>query len=141
MRARLPVRLLALDLDGTVLGPDLEIRPRVLAAVAAARAAGVAVVVATGRMYRSAAPVARALEVDGPVICLQGAYVRDVPGPDGAPGGVLYHRSMPSRVAAEAIAWAREHGLDPHVDVLDRLVMEMGDEGSPDYERDSGMGA
>lgn len=140
-RPALPVRMLALDLDGTLMGPDRVIRPRVRAAIAGALAAGVSVTLATGRMYRSAVPYAVALGIRVPIICYQGAYVREVPAPDGEPGRVLRHTTLSAPVAREAIAWARRRGFDPHVNLDDRLLMEVGDEGAEDYERLSGIGA
>jgi len=141
VKPRHPIRLLALDLDGTILGPDLVVTERVRAALAEVRDAGVEVVVATGRMYRSALRYAELLDLIGPLICYQGAYVRGRPQPDGSPGAVLFHRPMSGRVAREAISWSRAHGFDPHLNMDDRLVMEMGDEGAIDYERLSGIGA
>ena len=49
-----PIRLLALDIDGTLVGDDLVIGPRTRAAVGAAMARGVAVSLVTGRMVSSA---------------------------------------------------------------------------------------
>lgn len=135
------VRLLALDLDGTILGDDLRISVRTRTAIREAIARGVKVVLATGRMYRSALPYAESLGLSGPVICYQGAYVRERPGPGGAPGAILRHVTIPADAARDAIRWARENGLDPHVNADDRLLMEAGAEGAPDYERLSGIGA
>lgn len=136
-----PVRLLALDLDGTILGDDLRISARTRAAVDGALVRGVTVVLATGRMYRSALPYAVSLGLTGPLICYQGAYVRERPGVGAAPGAILRHVTMESAAARAAIRWSRENGLDPHVNRDDRLVMEVGDEDAPDYERLSGIGA
>ncbi len=140
-RAAFPVRLLALDLDGTLMGPDRVIRPRVRRAIAAAQDANVVVTIATGRMYRSASPFAQALGLTAPIICYQGAYVREVPVPGHTPGRPLLHRTLPEVVAREALRWAREHGFDPHVNVDDRLVMEAGATSAEDYEQLSGIGA
>ena len=83
-----PPRLLALDLDGTLLKPLHPIRPGVVAAVRAARARGVRATIVTGRMFVGALPYLRQLEIDGPVVCYQGAviaeaasgrFVREVP--------------------------------------------------------------
>ena len=140
-RSVFPVRLLALDLDGTLMGPDRVIRPRVRHAIAAAIDAGVVVTIATGRMYRSSLPFARTLGIAAPIVCYQGAYVREVPGSDGAAGRLLLHRTMPGVVAREAIRWSRAHGFDPHVNVDDRLVMEADPGSAADHERLSGVGA
>ncbi|MDP9393063.1 MAG: Cof-type HAD-IIB family hydrolase [Actinomycetota bacterium] len=57
-------RLVALDIDGTVLGPEETVAPAVLDAVRRARAAGAHVVLATGRALLGAQPVAAELELD-----------------------------------------------------------------------------
>jgi Cof subfamily protein (haloacid dehalogenase superfamily) len=140
-RRGLPIRLLASDLDGTLVDEDLVIRPRVAAAVAAALAQGVVVVIATGRMYRSTLRFARALDLRAPLICYQGAYIRELPDGDAAPAAPMRHVTLAADVARDAIHWARENGMDPHVNMDDRLVMERGDEGGADYERLSGIEA
>ena len=136
-----PIRLLATDLDGTLVGADLVIRPRVAAAVAAAQAQGVVVVIATGRMYRSTLRYARALQLRAPLICYQGAYIREMPNGDEPAAAPIRHVTLAAQVARQAIRWSRENGLDPHVNMDDRLVMERGDEGAADYERLSGIDA
>jgi hypothetical protein len=135
------IRLVVLDLDGTLLGPGLAISPRIVAAVQATTKRGIPVVIATGRMYRSALPFAQALGLTGPLICYQGAYIRQPPGAGGSPGEVLHHSPMRPAVARDAITWSRERGFDPHLNIDDHLVMEAGDEAAPDYERLAGVGA
>jgi hypothetical protein len=135
------VRLLALDLDGTIMAEGQPISERTRRAIRMARARGVRVVLASGRMYRSALPYVEALELDGPLICYQGAYIRERPAPDGTPGAILRHVTMPAAVARDAIRWTRAQGLDPHVNRDDRLLMETGDEETTDYERHDGIDA
>lgn len=134
------IRLLALDLDGTVLTPELGISQRIITAVAAAQARGVRVIVATGRMYRSTVRYARILDLPGPLICYQGGYIRELPAADGSPGALLLHRTMPVDAARAAVAWSREHGLDPHINIEDRLIIGRGPGEMPDYERLAGVG-
>ncbi len=98
------------------------------------------VVIATGRMYRSTARYAAMLDLPGPVICFQGAYIRELPRPDGSPGKLLLHRQMPAEAARAAVAWSREHGLDPHLNIGDRLIIGLGPEVTSDYERMAGVG-
>ncbi len=70
-------RLIAADLDGTLLDDTYRVMPELLAAVNAARARGTELAVATGRLYPSALPFARELNVTLPVIASNGAVVKD----------------------------------------------------------------
>ena len=130
------IRLVALDLDGTVVGDDLRIRPRTVAAVRAAVDAGMAVAIVTGRMTSSALPFARELGLRGPIVGMQGALIREMPAP-GRPGlgRLLYHRPLPAVVVREALAWCRAHGLEPHLNHLERMVVLAGDSRAAEYVR------
>lgn len=66
-------KLLAIDLDGTLLRRDGTIDPRDASAIRRARDAGVTVTLATGRLTTGTLPVARALELDVPLVCADGA--------------------------------------------------------------------
>lgn len=70
-------RVIALDLDGTLLDNQKRILPQSLAALAEARAAGIKVVVATGRHHVAIHPFYQALEIDTPAICCNGTYLYD----------------------------------------------------------------
>src|SRR5580704_13474888 len=75
------IRLIALDLDGTTLTSGREIHPRNLSAVRRATAAGITVVLASGRIRPSIAPFARQLGFpNGPFICSNGAHIVDADG-------------------------------------------------------------
>lgn len=69
-------RLLALDVDGTLLDSAGVLRPRVRQAVRAAADAGCAVAIATGRRYHAAVEIAAALGLDAPLILHNGAVVQ-----------------------------------------------------------------
>ncbi len=71
------MKLVALDLDGTLIGRDLLIRPRVLAAIEAMQERGITGCIITGRMYRAAVPYARQLHFTAPIVCYQGAAIVD----------------------------------------------------------------
>ena len=128
-RAVLPerVEMVALDLDGTCLDFQQQLHPRIEAAVREA-GARVPVVIATGRMYRSALPWARRLGVRAPLICYQGALVQAMPDPD--PGeGLAYGRlisteTLDAATAQLAIAVAREQGWHRQAYVDDNLFCE-----------------
>jgi Cof subfamily protein (haloacid dehalogenase superfamily) len=74
---RAAIRLAALDLDNTLVGTDLALRPRVKAAVAQALQRGVAVTIATGRGPGITARYAAELGLTAPLICFQGGLVYD----------------------------------------------------------------
>jgi hypothetical protein len=76
----LPFRLIALDLDGTLLDPQHRISPANAAAVAACMGRGAHVLIATGRMYASVRPYVHALGLHGPQITLNGATLADPAG-------------------------------------------------------------
>ncbi|MDA8236968.1 MAG: Cof-type HAD-IIB family hydrolase [Chloroflexi bacterium] len=129
-----PIRFVALDLDGTLVGDDLALRPRTVAAVRAAVERGVHVALVTGRMTSSALPFARALGLRAPLVGLQGALIREMPTPGSARlGRLLLHRPLAAEVAREVLAWCREAGLTPHVNHLERMVVPVGDARAADY--------
>jgi|SRR5215468_3734446 len=70
------IRGLAIDLDGTLLRGDEDVSERNRRAIAAARAAGMAVIIATAGWYQRAERVAALLGLDGPIIACSGAQVR-----------------------------------------------------------------
>lgn len=71
-------RLLALDIDGTLLARDGSLTPPTARAVARAAEAGIRPVLCTGRRYRTARPIADLLGLSGPIVCNSGALVKDL---------------------------------------------------------------
>lgn len=72
------VRMLGTDLDGTLLGPDLRVGARALAAIPRALAAGVELVYVTGRPPRWLRPVVEQTGHAGMAVCANGALVVDL---------------------------------------------------------------
>jgi len=71
-------RLLALDVDGTLLDPSGELRPTVRDTVMAVQQHGLQVVLCTGRRFRTARPLAQALQLNAPLVVHNGALVKDL---------------------------------------------------------------
>ena len=71
------IRLLVLDIDGTIAGISNEIREPVKQAVRAAQAKGIQVAIATGRMYCSALRFYHEIGSTLPLLAYQGAFVKD----------------------------------------------------------------
>jgi Cof subfamily protein (haloacid dehalogenase superfamily) len=119
--------VVATDFDRTLVWEDGRLHPRTIAALRAAEAAGLHVIVVTGRMVQS---VRRALEPAGlnePVICYQGAVVAD------GEGRWLRHVPIPLELAREAIAFLAPEGYDPNVYVGDELYVGRATAGSREY--------
>ncbi|MBV8301986.1 MAG: HAD hydrolase family protein [Candidatus Dormibacteraeota bacterium] len=100
---------LILDLDGTVLDSEVRLHHRVRDAVRDA-AQRLPVIVATGRMYRSALPWATEMHVTMPLVCYQGAMVREMPHRDGTPGATLMESGVSPAASLIALKLARRRG-------------------------------
>ena len=83
----LPIRLLAIDIDGTLLNPQFQISPVDLAALRAAHAAGVEIMLVTGRRHAFARPIAEELGFDLWLTSSNGAITRSM-------SGETFHRDM-----------------------------------------------
>jgi Cof subfamily protein (haloacid dehalogenase superfamily) len=70
-------RLLALDVDGTLVNSRDELTPATRDALARARQAGIGVVVATGRRYSRTLHLVEPLAIDVPLVTSSGALVKD----------------------------------------------------------------
>ena len=97
-----PVRLLGVDIDGTLLNPEFKISPGDLAALRRAQAAGVEVVLVTGRRHTFALPIAQQLGFDLWVISSNGAVTRSL-------AGETFHRDMlPAETCRRLVDTMRE---------------------------------
>ncbi|MGI6038072.1 MAG: Cof-type HAD-IIB family hydrolase [Limnochordia bacterium] len=112
------IRLVAIDMDDTLLTDELTIDPRCAAAIAKAREKGVLVTIATGRMYRSALPYAQQLQIDVPLVCYNGAMIRQVS------GKLLHHDPVPEDTVAQLIPFCAERNLTLQLYVEEELVVE-----------------
>ena len=101
-------RAVILDLDGTVLDHTPRLHPRVRDTVRRV-AQRVPVIIATGRMYRSALPWARDLGVVEPLVCYDGAMVRTMPAPGDDIGTVVQSLPLRREPAIHALRIARQH--------------------------------
>ena len=82
-----PIRLLGVDIDGTLLNPEFQISSVDLAALRRVHAEGVEVVVVTGRRHTFALPIVQQLGFDLWVISSNGAVTRSL-------AGETFHRDL-----------------------------------------------
>jgi hypothetical protein len=81
------IRLIAVDIDGTLLNPQFQISDADLAALRNARQQGIEVLLVTGRRHTFALPIAKQLGFDLWLICCNGAVTRSL-------AGETFHRDL-----------------------------------------------
>lgn len=116
------IRLAAFDLDGTLMGADQIVSPRVRQAIAEAQRREIVVTLATGRMFAATRAFAEDLGITAPLICYQGGWVQALT--DDEP----QHRiSLSQEIAQKTLALAQDQGwhtvlyADGHVYLREKL--------------------
>lgn len=113
------IRLVAIDLDDTLLRDDLTISPHTQDVLKRVREMGIAMTLATGRMFPAAKPYAEMLGFDIPLITYQGALVKNA-----FSGEVVYYRPLSEEVARRVIAFGRAKNVQVNYYLDDRLYVE-----------------
>ncbi len=110
------IALVALDLDGTLLGPNDSVSPANRRAIQATLELGVRVVLVTGRGVDFPEVLARELDLQLPIICAHGALTKDF-----VTGRILGHIPVPLQYARPMVEFAQRHRLDVGVYVGERF--------------------
>jgi Cof subfamily protein (haloacid dehalogenase superfamily) len=113
-------RLIALDLDGTLLDSSLKLSETNGEALRAAMAKGVQVVLATSRWYGLALRTAARLEIETPLICSNGAIVKRP-----KDGTELLHLYVDADLAREVVTLADDSGWEMYTTIGDATYMKM----------------
>jgi Cof subfamily protein (haloacid dehalogenase superfamily) len=103
-------KMIAIDLDDTLLNDELMISPGTVEAIQEAVKKGVVVTIATGRMFPAARPFAKQLGLNVPLITYQGALIKDV-----EEKHVMYERLVPPDISLRLVEIAKEKNL--HIQV------------------------
>jgi Cof subfamily protein (haloacid dehalogenase superfamily) len=123
--------LIALDLDGTLVGEDLIVAARTRRVLQCAMDQGCCVTIATGRGFPPALRFAQDLGLNAPLICYQGALIRDH-----RDGSIIYSETVPLDVAREVIVFSQARRFNvqaymeedrAYVDQVDELIARMAD--------------
>ncbi|MFM9331155.1 Cof-type HAD-IIB family hydrolase [Paenibacillus mesotrionivorans] len=99
-------KLIAVDLDDTLLNDQLDITEGTRSAIYAAMERGAVFTIATGRMFASARKIAAKLGLEVPLITYQGALVKHA-----SDGTVIYERNVPPEVVRYVFEYAAKNGL------------------------------
>jgi Cof subfamily protein (haloacid dehalogenase superfamily) len=106
------LRLLVLDIDGTIAGKSNDINPSVLSAIQAAQQKGIQVAIATGRMYRSALRFHQTVGSCLPLVAYQGAWIQD------PKAGTVHRRwSVPREQVSALLDYFEQKELKPLLSV------------------------
>lgn len=126
---------MAVDLDGTLLDPQNRITPRTAAAITAAVARGVRVAIVTGRMYISAAPYARQLNLlDTPLAAYNGALVKRFPA-----GELIAGHPVPEAIARSVLALCERQGYYVQAYWDDTCCVEKITDRTRQYDANAGI--
>ena len=123
-------RLLAVDLDGTLLRRDHRVDERDVAAIRELQAAGVTVTIATGRLHSGAVEAARTCGIAGPIACVEGSHILEVDGVR----QLARHAMTPADTARLREAFAA-HGLASFVFEADGIHHDRAGEPFAGYVR------
>mmetsp|Transcript_19984 Transcript_19984/g.60403 ORF Transcript_19984/g.60403 Transcript_19984/m.60403 type:complete len:317 (-) Transcript_19984:522-1472(-) len=116
------IRLIATDVDGTLLNNKQELTPRVQGAITAAVELGVPVVVATGKPRGPwAKTILPKLGPAVPGVFMQGLVIAD------GKGNTIFSRELDREVGVEGLQIARQHGLTFAAYCGDRILSEVID--------------
>jgi hypothetical protein len=132
------IRLLVLDIDGTLAGVSNQINLPVLEAIRAVQQRGVAVAIATGRMYQSALRFYQTVGSTLPLMAYQGAFIKD-------PNTQKLHRHtpLPRQLALELLTYLApmEAGgdLSIHLYIDDQLHVRAVIDDTEAYAERSGI--
>lgn len=110
-------KLIAMDLDDTLLRNDRTISERTKQIIKKCREKGVLVTLATGRMYCASLPYAIDLEIDIPLITYQGALLKSTDGRE------LFHRPIEYNLAKDLLSFFKIRGVHTNIYIDDKLYM------------------
>lgn len=125
------IKMITIDLDGTLLRSDGSVSDRTVRTLQAARDKGVVVAIATGRMYQTARPYGERLGLgDSPLLLFAGGLIETLESKK-----ILFQQVIPREWAQELADLARRRGWQLQTYIDDVLRAARDDEWIRDYER------
>ncbi len=133
---KIPCRLAAFDLDGTLLNSNHEVSCENLKALHQLIANETLVVLVSGRMHQSMKPISDHIGLENPIISYNGGMVKHV-----VTDKVLYHTPVPAEDATAIIKDCKEQNLHLNFCLNDALYVAKRNEWSELYEVRTGVSA
>jgi Cof subfamily protein (haloacid dehalogenase superfamily) len=115
MMSRRAIKVVAIDVDGTLLDSDHLLRDAVKDSLYELAARNIHVVLATARGPQALSPVLRPLQFSPLLVCFSGAWVGEIDRQSLAPRKVILEKRHSLSVARSIVATALDHNVEPHV--------------------------
>ena len=118
------IKLVATDIDGTILGGDFEFKPSVKDCIKNLQDKGIKIVLVTGRMHCAATKIAEELGITTPIVSYQGGLIKEI----NNRCDTLYQSDVNSNTAKSIIQWARKNNVHINLYMNDVLYVEEDNE-------------
>ncbi len=128
------IKLIAVDLDGTLLNSNHEISEYNYSIIKEAERRGITVVISTGRLYSSLYKYKEKLDLKTPVICYNGAKVVD-----GRDDSTIFERTIDEETARKIIKIAREKNVHLNLFQDEKWYVECRRDEVETYKNSSGL--
>ena len=119
----MPIKLVAIDIDGTLKAKDAPITPRTKASISNALKKGIRVVLSTGRGLMGTKPILRELMLTEPVIVFGGAMIVDPVSEE-----TICMHTLPEDVVTRALMCCNDLGIHSHLYQGDMIVCNVEDD-------------
>lgn len=133
---KIPCRLAAFDLDGTLLNSNHEVSCENIEALHQLIANETLVILVSGRMHQSMKPISDLIGLNNPIISYNGGMVKDV-----VTDSVLYHTPVTAEDSNAIIRDCKEQNLHLNFCLNDELYVAKRNEWSELYEVRTGVSA
>lgn len=130
------IKMIAFDLDGTLLNAEHQLSEKTIEAVKKVREKGVKTLVATGRMFKSAKPHINRLGVTDPAITYNGALVVNPKTEE-----QLFHSPLPLEIAKKITKLSVENDYYLQLYIDDQLYISEENKYTREYNEISGIKA
>lgn len=134
--AKVPCRLAALDLDGTLLNDEHIVTNRTCDALQKLSAQDVVVVLISGRMHQAILPISNQIGLENPIISYNGGLVKHP-----QTGEVMHHTPIPAVEAMALVEYSDQEGLHLNFCLNDQLFIKEHNQWSELYEKRTGVSA